>query len=259
MTRSRVVLVIVALALGFAGPGAAQPVIGPSAGGEASDDDGLPPGGAGPAQPQPPLPPSPETPGIALQEPMWVAVDGKTTGPFEPPEIARKIMAGEIAGDTLVYTGSLNRWVRAGEVAVLAPLLRHVAERGGSGASAKGDAERVARFTEYMLGEWEFAWPFAPDGAPARAYVRYRPDGTFRGYVTTTDVDQKGWRTSDSEFRGGTWSVQPVDDRHFELLLSYVVKATGENFNGKTQYEILGPNRKRETDTKEIAVRVANY
>lgn len=245
MTRTGLVLVIAALAFGSAGPAAAQPVLPPAGGG--------PSGGRGIGPPPPPPPSEEREPGIALREPMWVSVRGEATGPFEPPVIMQKIEAREIIAETQVYTRSLNRWVRAGEVAALQPLLQRAAASPRSGTPAPpgpDDREEAARFRQYMLGEWEYDGPPEPkSGAPSRVFLRYRPDGTYRGYITHTFTTKHGDKDPASAPMTGKWAVKPVSDRRFLLRMD-----AGKGVVD-LPYEILDDNRTRDLNTGVIAIR----
>ena len=67
---------------------------------------------AGPGSPPPLVP----------QSPLFVAVNGQQTGPFEIALIGAKIRSGEIKPDTLVWKQGMAAWTAAKDVAELAPI-----------------------------------------------------------------------------------------------------------------------------------------
>ncbi len=76
-------------------------------------------GGSAPSaqMPQPPPPPAPS----------WhIAVNAQTQGPFTPEQIAEGIAAGQIRGDSLVWSAGMSNWAAANQVAALAPLFQPV-------------------------------------------------------------------------------------------------------------------------------------
>jgi membrane protease subunit (stomatin/prohibitin family) len=65
--------------------------------------------------PQPPPPPAPS----------WhIAVNGQTQGPFTPEQIAGGIAAGQVRGDTLVWSAGMTNWTAANQVASIAALFQ---------------------------------------------------------------------------------------------------------------------------------------
>lgn len=250
MTRIRLMfLVVPALVFGLCGPAAAQPVLNPGGGGIPAAP------GPGPNPPPPPPPPPERTPGIALTEPMWVAVDGQATGPFQPPEIAKKVMAREIIDETMVFTNSMNRWARAGDVAALQPLLKQAAsatrKQAVPAVPQQGDREETARFTQFMLGEWVVDAPNPEPGFTIRTQMRYLPNATFRGFFTITGTLHDGRPMSSTKPWNGSWSVQPIDDRRFLLTIRSSEGATS------APYQILDQSRLRSENDGAIATRIA--
>jgi hypothetical protein len=223
------------------------------------------PGGPPGVQPPPPPPPPPPpggTPGIALTEPMWVAVNGQTTGPFEPRVIAEKIARREIIGETLVFTQSMNRWVRAADVAALQPLLQHAqggrTTVGPPGAPLPppqpppGSQEQIQRLTMFMVGEWMVEVPGQYAGLTVRTQTRYYADGNYRGFQTITAAGGAGLPpASSTRPHNGRWTVQPIDDRRFTLSL------TGPQMAGSLVLEILDQNRMRNEVDNYVAIRIA--
>lgn len=74
----------------------------------------------GGAAAQPALPQQSAAP--SLDQRIWVGLNGKETGPFDPATIRQKIASGEIKPDTLVWGASMKSWERAKDVPALAPL-----------------------------------------------------------------------------------------------------------------------------------------
>jgi hypothetical protein len=75
--------------------------------------------GGGPASSQHPQPPPPPP------APSWhIAVDGQTQGPFTPEQIAGGVAAGQVRGDTLVWTAGMANWLAANQVPSLAALFQ---------------------------------------------------------------------------------------------------------------------------------------
>ncbi len=204
--------------------------------------------------PPPPPPPQASTPGVALNEPMWIAVNGQTTGPFEPNAIVQKIAAREIIGETLVFTNSMNRWVRASDVAALQPLLRQAQagapQPGIPPTPPAGDNEQIARLTQFMVGEWMTETPGMYQGITVRMQTRYFPDGTFRGYSTLIAAMGGGPSGTQTRPHNGRFTIQPIDDRRFVLTL------TGAQLAGSTAMEILDQNRLRNEQDNYTAVRI---
>ncbi|MCC7346566.1 MAG: DUF4339 domain-containing protein [Variibacter sp.] len=241
------VLLIAAMVLGLSAAGGAQPQL---------------PGGqprvGGPPPPPPPPQPPPTPPGVGLNEPMWVAVNGQPTGPFEPPVIFQKIAAREIIGETLVFTNSMNRWVRAADVAALQPALRQAQAGGGGGGGGmppgpnppplppSGGQEAIQRLEQFMLGEWMVEQPGMYQGITVRTQTRYLKDNTFVGFQVL--VGQMG--SGSTRPHNGRWSVQPIDDRRFMLTL------TGAQLSGTVTLEIVDPNRLRNTQDNYISFRI---
>ena len=65
--------------------------------------------GGTPSAQTPPPPPQPA--------PNWhIAVNGQTQGPFTPEQIAGGIAAGQIRGDTLVWSAGMANWTGANQV-----------------------------------------------------------------------------------------------------------------------------------------------
>jgi len=65
--------------------------------------------------PQPPPPPVPS----------WhIAVNGQTQGPFTPEQIAEGIAAGQVRGDTLVWSAGMATWTTANRVSSFAALFQ---------------------------------------------------------------------------------------------------------------------------------------
>jgi membrane protease subunit (stomatin/prohibitin family) len=65
--------------------------------------------------PQPPPPPVPS----------WhIAVNGQTQGPFTPEQIAEGIAAGQVRGDTLVWSAGMATWATANRVPSFAALFQ---------------------------------------------------------------------------------------------------------------------------------------
>ena len=71
--------------------------------------------------PQPAPPPAP-----AAGPQYWLAVDGQRTGPYDNETIQRKITAGEVSRESLVWTAGMADWSGAGDVAGLADLFSDV-------------------------------------------------------------------------------------------------------------------------------------
>jgi hypothetical protein len=185
---------------------------------------------------------------------MWVAVNGQSTGPFEPPVIAQKIAAREIIGETLVFTNSINRWTRAADLAALQPLLRQA--QAGTPPPAPpptppaGDNEAIARLTQYMTGEWMVETPGQYAGLTVRTQLRYFPDGNFRGARLLIGANPGGAPFTQTTPLNGRWSVTPIDDRRFVLTF------TGASLAGSVSLEILDQNRLRNEQENYISVRV---
>jgi hypothetical protein len=254
-TKRGLTVTVVAIAvLGMVGLLQAQPV-----------PPGRSPGGGPsiqpPAPPPPPPPPPSGTPQIALTEPMWVAVNGQATGPFEPRMIAEKIARREIIGETLVFTQSMNRWVRAADVAALQPLLQQAQGGGGIGgppgipqpppAPPPGTNEQIQRLTNFMIGEWMVETPGHYQGITVRTQTRYFADGNFRGFQATTVAGGGGVPPNTvTRPHNGRWSVQPIDDRRFTLTL------TGAQMAGSVVLEILDQNRLRNETDNYVAIRI---
>jgi membrane protease subunit (stomatin/prohibitin family) len=73
-------------------------------------------GGSPPAQ-SPPPPPAPQ----------WhLAVNGQTQGPFTPEQITAGIAAGQVRGDTLVWSAGMENWTAANQIPVFAAAFRPV-------------------------------------------------------------------------------------------------------------------------------------
>lgn len=231
-------LVVTLIAAFASGPVDAQPRIGPQSGST---------GG-------PPPPPASNASPIALNEPMWVAVNGQSTGPFQPPEIVRKISVREIIGETMVFTNSINRWTRAADVAALQSLLQQ-AQAGAPAPSPppappSGDNEAVARITQFVVGEWMVEQPGMYQGLTVRTQIRYFPDGNFRGARHLIGANPGGGPYTQTTPLNGRWSVQPIDDRRFVLTF------TGASMAGSVQLEVLDQNRLRSEQDNYISIRV---
>ena len=237
--RAGALLLALVLVFGLASPAAAQPRL---------DPPGSAPGG-------PPPPPPSGTPGIGLTEPMWVAVNGQATGPFQPPEIAHKIATREIIGETMVFTNSMNRWVRAADVAALQPLLQK-AQASPPGAPPAvppqprpGDREAMQRLEQFMVGEWLVETPGMYPGITLRTQVRYFPDGTYRGFQATV-AHMGGQQGTQTRPLNGRWTVQPLDAQRFILTV------TGNLLVGSVTLEFLDPNRLRNSQDNYVSVRI---
>jgi hypothetical protein len=216
--------------------------------------------GAPSAQPPPPPPPPPPagTPGIGLTEPMWVSVNGQATGPFQPQVIVEKIARREIIGETLVFTQSMNRWVRAADVAALQPLLQQAQSMPPAGPPGAphpppqpppGSHEQVQRLTMFLVGEWLVEVPGHYPGITVRTQTRYFPDGTYRGFQATIVAGGSGVPSGGvTRPHNGRWSVQPIDDRRFTLSL------TGPQMAGSVALEILDQNRLRNETDNYVAI-----
>lgn len=68
---------------------------------------------------------SPTPPPIPNATSYFVAIDGQPQGPFNSPELAQKIQAGEVNRETLIWTQELVDWTPAGQVAALAFAFAH--------------------------------------------------------------------------------------------------------------------------------------
>jgi membrane protease subunit (stomatin/prohibitin family) len=68
----------------------------------------------------PPPAQNPQTP-PPLAAPNWhIAVNGQSQGPFTPEQIAVGIAAGQVRGDTLVWSAGMTNWTAANQVASFA-------------------------------------------------------------------------------------------------------------------------------------------
>lgn len=73
---------------------------------------GMAPAGAPGMAAAPPPPPAP---------PAWhVAINGQTSGPYTPQQLAQGIAAGQVAPATLVWNAGLSGWTAAGQIPELA-------------------------------------------------------------------------------------------------------------------------------------------
>lgn len=261
LRRLLIVVAAVLLAAGLSSGASAQPTLQPGGGLPGGGSGGSGSGGSGPAggggRP-PPLPTPERAPEIALTEPMWVAMHGQPTGPFEPPVIAQKIMAREILGETLVYTASMSGWLPASSVAALQPLLRQAAaSAGGRGMPPAppplpppgNDREAIQRLTQFVVGEWLVETPGMYPGITVRVQTRYFADGTYRGFHALVG-SVGGAPATQSRPLVGRWTVQPLDDRRFMLQLM------GGQEAGTATLEILDPNRLRNFQEGYIAIRI---
>jgi membrane protease subunit (stomatin/prohibitin family) len=68
-------------------------------------------GGSPPAQSPPPPPPA---------QHWHIAVNGQTQGPFTPQQIADGIAAGQVRGDTFVWSAGMANWTAANQVPLFA-------------------------------------------------------------------------------------------------------------------------------------------
>jgi len=74
-----------------------------------------------PAQTGAPTTPQSPQPPPAPPAPSWhIAVNGQTRGPFTPEQISGGIAAGQIRGDTLMWTSGMEQWTAASQVPLLA-------------------------------------------------------------------------------------------------------------------------------------------
>lgn len=200
-----------------------------------------------PAAPAPVAP----TPAVPAGEPMWVSVDGRQTGPFDRAAITAKVTAGEIGVDTFVYTRSLGRWVKAGDVAELKPLFAGAPTPIPPPPTPTGD-DRAA---DYIVGEWFSEGP-TPNQIPGlgfemqlRVQIVYRSDKSYRGYAQTI-VAYPNMPPQIAETRPfeGRWSVKALNEREFMVTLTGSVNET-------RRFEILDHDRVRNPDTGAVSVR----
>ncbi|GBD41597.1 hypothetical protein HRbin39_00981 [bacterium HR39] len=116
----------------------------------------------------PPPPPGtgvpPPLPGQSAAEQVWIAVGGRQEGPLPVDEVRRRIAAGQLGADALVWKPGMAGWTPLGEVQEFAGLLGRVwVAEGGQprGPLAAGEVERMVR--EGRIGPqtmvWRQGWP----------------------------------------------------------------------------------------------------
>ncbi|HMU52929.1 MAG TPA: DUF4339 domain-containing protein, partial [Geminicoccaceae bacterium] len=65
----------------------------------------------------------PATGGPPPVPPQWHLVEaGKATGPFPVDELGRRVAAGTLTREALVWSEGMSAWAKAGEVEALRPL-----------------------------------------------------------------------------------------------------------------------------------------
>jgi len=77
-----------------------------------------PAGGGGGVAIAPPVPPPP------VQTSWYIAMEGKTTGPFTIAQITEAITAGRLQPDSMVWTAGMDEWATAADVPQLASIFR---------------------------------------------------------------------------------------------------------------------------------------
>lgn len=116
----------------------------------------------------PPAPPGaavpPPLPGQPAAEQVWIAVGGRQEGPLSVDEVRRRIAAGQLGADALVWKPGMAGWTPLGEVPDFAGLFGRVwiAEGGRTrGPFTLAEVERMAR--EGRIGPqtmvWREGWP----------------------------------------------------------------------------------------------------
>ncbi len=261
--RSRILTMALGGLLALAGSAAAQL---PSRYGAPQQPAPAQPASPQPVAPQPvaPQPIAPQPVAPAAFEPLYVAVNQQPTGPFGAEEIARKIAAGEITAQTLVYAPGLGQWTPAGQVPVLAPLLARQAQATPGGLPpipnnqplpqpnfappGTGSSAEEQRLENYLYGEWmrEEPMPMAPQ-VTRRIQIRFLQGGDFYA-ITTLMMQGLPGTTQPSR---GRWAVQPMQERRF------VITTTGQDGAGSTQVEILDNNTMRDVTTGTPIRRIA--
>lgn len=67
---------------------------------------------------------APQPPPLPGQAEYHAALEGKSQGPFDPDTLRQFASAGRLTRDTLVWKEGMAAWIKAGEVAELAPLFK---------------------------------------------------------------------------------------------------------------------------------------
>lgn len=170
-----------------------------------------------PAAPEPPGPPPlpapPGPPPLPVQlPPFYAGIGGQPVGPMEEAEIRARIAAGEITGDTLVWTEGMPNWAAAREVEAIAALLPGAPPAPAPApAPAPVASDPAADPSGWLAGRWRAEGETMVEGiglSPMTATLDYRPDGSFRMEGTLT-VQIEGFGPAALTLgMEGTWRVQ---------------------------------------------------
>lgn len=170
-----------------------------------------------------------------LQVAYYVAEGTQKTGPFPIDELKRRIEAGTLTRETLVWKQEMQSWTKAGDVAELIPLF--VSTPPAIGLHQALD-ERMKTF---VSGMWESkgSAPGSSGMVEVAIKITFRPDGTYVGTQATSYSSQ--FNNPLIIPLSGTWKVAGLSESQYALTY----KAQDDFMERSKPYTIIDPNTVR--------------